>query len=210
MRANLRTEENMKAHILSLLLLIFTFSCVKKEEKIKCVGAPESTIEGVWQAQCVSGSSSSYRATVTVLCSTMSQQIDFFSAVGCLEADKTRILTNAGGYFTTLGASSAVAGATEFDIYSGSSELAPVTDAEASSMNTSSYCGITNWAASIKQGVSGTCGLDYYGSPGIPSYSLYQVVNLSLYFGIPSGSYDGVTAQNRYNTLGSLGYIKTQ
>ncbi|MEK6627848.1 MAG: hypothetical protein AABY53_04430 [Bdellovibrionota bacterium] len=201
---------SMKTYALLIIPFLFITSCKKKQEGNNCVGAPESAIEGVWQTQCLSSSSTSYQTSVTVLCSTLSWQTSFFSATGCVESSKTRILTNSGGFFTTIGASSSVSGATEVDISNGTIELMPVTSAEASAMNASSYCGMSNWTVNVKQSVSGYCGLDFYGYHGAKSFSVYQVVSTLLYFGTSSASFDGTSAAKRFNTLGSLGYVKSQ
>jgi hypothetical protein len=98
-------------------------------------------------------------------------------------------------------------GAQELNMTLVRASFTPGSAAIAAFLNTSSYCGITDWVSGVTNDVTGKNCSGSVLSAGMVLYSLIKINGTGLYLGVQSGENDGSTVEKRHNSLAGP-YVK--
>ncbi len=172
-------------------------------------GAAPTEIEGTWLKACVASSGTSTKTTLTNTGDTGVLAGESFSDAACTTLAATTTVTST---FTLGAAVDSPAGAKKMDSTLVSITITPKTDAMVTTLNTGSYCSVTNWAKDTATDVTGkVCsgGVTYF-AKGAVTYTLYKLEGSSLTLGTTTGlgPDDGTTEAGRHTALDSVSYTK--
>lgn len=184
-----------------LPLLIALAGCGKKVEELPSTDSLEG---GLWRTGCESSSSAYQKAVLNVENGSYSIKTTVYSDGAC---SQTLYEQNQSGSYT-LSSYDSSTGRGNIDLTLGSITLVPSSVSVANSLNSSSFCGLTNWASGLAQTVAGrNCGGVLVPSVGQVTYDIYQISRFGipmldveigdLNFGYNDATYDGSTPAKR-------------
>jgi hypothetical protein len=162
------------------------------------IGSLES---GLWNTSCFSNGISSLKLAVTFANGSYNSIASGFSDTTCSTSSSQVVET---GTYIASAMSSNGGGTLDWTLVD--MVATPLTSTQASSWNSSSFCGWTDWAANISKSLLGrTCGSSSIPLAGITVYDIYKIeqndfmglIPGTLEFGSTDAQHDGLTTATR-------------
>jgi hypothetical protein len=192
--------------MLTISVCIFS-GCSKDDKANSTAASTTSELEGTWYSGCLAyGNGGTKVANVFAGNTNAKTAFYFINDASCGNGD-FRIDTS---HTISLGSTAdATTGAKSIDWTVTTYDATPLTANGATTMNSQSYCGLTNWVVGVTQN---TLALNCGGitvNTGTVDYDIFKITEGTLVFGYDnSGVNDGSTAEKRPSTLGTITYTK--
>ena len=140
-----------------------------------------TVLEGTWVG-CEVEDSNGVSSSMSFVGATYTENLMVYTGGVC--SGTPNVATTMQGTFS-VGSASSVAGATNLALnIPASFQVTPGTSATANQMNSSSYCGLNNWAANVSQTItsSSACYAGLNASGGVAN-TIFEITGGTLYFG---------------------------
>lgn len=163
---------------------------------------PKGSLEsGLWKTSCLSNGTSGLKLTATLANGSYNSTGAAFSETSCTTSTYQMVET---GTYTASAMSSNGAGTLDWTLID--LVATPLTSSQASTWNSSSFCGWTDWTANVTKSLLGrTCGSSLTLQAGMTKYDIFRIeqydyfnsIRGSLEFGYTDTQHDGLTPATR-------------
>ena len=180
----------IKKTLTILSILIFVVGCAKDDSSSDTSSSSYFVgLEGTWLTTCLSTSSEYLMMQVEVSGSNVTETYKYYSNSSCSSSNEILNIVTKYSDLETLteyafpGLGSDWKGHS-FKIKVNSTTAVPLSSAMASSLNSSSTCGLTNWSVNVETNVSGKiCGSTTYYQTNTLGYNIYATNGSNAYLG---------------------------